>query len=119
MTRIPQGPTSGQDTATPATKLTVPAEVVAEADRDLDALDDLLGPPTERRSRALSRLAVRSDGVALISLEDAAALNLEGREVVSMMVLSDDERAFVLDSAQEFLDDRASRVLGKLPRRST
>jgi len=118
MTRIPHGPTSGQDTATPATKLTVPADVVEEANRDLDALDELLGPPTERRSRSLSRLALRSDGVALISLEDTEGLNLEGREVVSMMVLTDDERAFVLDAARECLDEHASLVLGKLPRRT-
>lgn len=118
MSHVPEAPKSGQVNVTSIPRLTLPPEVVAEANRDLDALDELLGPPTERRHRALSRLAVRSDGVCLISLDDAADLNLEGREVVSMMVLNDDEREFVFESAREFLDDRASRVLGKLPRRN-
>lgn len=118
MATVKDGPSSGQRLSTSAPTDPLPPEVIADCERAWDELDDLHGPPTERRSRALSQLAVRSDGVALISLEDAADLNLEGRELQTFMVLRDDERVFVLDSAREFLDDRAARVLGKLPRRT-
>ena len=119
MPTVEQGPKSGQRPSASTPTEPLPPEVIADCERAWDELDEHDGPPTERRSRALSSLAIRSDGAYLVSTEDAADLNLEGRELQMFMVLHDDERAFVLDSAREFLDDRAARVLGKLPRRTT
>jgi hypothetical protein len=66
--------------------------------------------------RAVSHLAVRHDGVLLVSLEDAVGCDFTGREVVSYLVLVPEEAARVRFSVEEGAYAAAAVILGKLPR---
>jgi hypothetical protein len=66
--------------------------------------------------RVVSHLAVRHDGVLLVSLEDAVGCDLTGREVVSYLVLKPEEAARVRAAAEEGSYAAASVILGNLPR---
>ena len=118
MSTLHDGPKSGPVLSTPPIHLVVPADVIAEADRSLEAFDALMGdgPPTDRRA-PLSQVAVRSDGQLLISTEDAVGfVNLEGRTLQTFLVLTDEEALFVRESTHDHLSECAAHVLGKLPR---
>ena len=78
------------------------------------------GPPTSRINRlvmgARSQMAIRGDGALLVSLDDAAGLDLRGREKVSFLVLTPEDVAFAFPLIGAAQEDIASRVLGRLPR---
>ena len=69
-----------------------------------------------KSSRAISRVAVRHDGVILVSLEDAGDCDLTGREVVAFLVLTQEESAGVRDAVEEGAYSAAAFILGKLPK---
>jgi hypothetical protein len=66
--------------------------------------------------RVVSHLAVRHDGVLLVSLEDAVGCDLTGREVVSYLVLRPEESARVRSAGEEGAYASVSFILGKLPK---
>ena len=118
MNPVDQAPTSGQHIVASTPHLVVPADVIAEADRSLEAFDALMGdgPPTDRRA-PLSQVAIRSDGQLLVSTEDAEGVfSLEGRTLQTFLVLTDEEALFVRESTHDHLSECAAHVLGKLPR---
>jgi hypothetical protein len=66
--------------------------------------------------RVMSHLAVRHDGAILVSLEDAPDCDLRGREVVSCLVLTQEEAAGVRHAVEEGAYSAAARLLGALPK---
>jgi hypothetical protein len=66
--------------------------------------------------RIMSHLAVRHDGVILVSLEDAPDCDLSGREVVSCLVLTQEEAARVRFAVGEGAHSAAAHILGALPK---
>jgi hypothetical protein len=66
--------------------------------------------------RVMSRLAVRHDGALLVSLEDAPDCDLRGREVVTCLVLTQEEEADVRLAVEEGAYTAAARLLGTLPK---
>lgn len=65
----------------------------------------------------ISHVAVRDDGVLLVSLEDAGDRDLTGREVISFLVLTPEEGAHVRGTVEEGAYTAATSVLGQLPNR--
>jgi hypothetical protein len=126
MSHLDQGPKSGLVLSTPTPHLTVPADVVEAANRDLDALDDLLGPSpddepppsTERREIApVPRLGLRSDGAILLEVNsDVHEDDLKDREVIRYVTLKEDEASDALDRAQEGFSISAAKIVWQLAR---
>jgi hypothetical protein len=83
---------------------------------------DIIGKPEQlvkdsaESPRVVSHLAVRHDGVLLVSLEDAVGRDLTCREVVSYLVLRPEEAARVRSAAEEGAYASVSFILGDLPR---
>jgi hypothetical protein len=65
---------------------------------------------------AVSHLAVRHDGVLLVSLEDAVGCDLTGRELVTYLVLRPEEATRVRSAAEEGAYAAASFIFGDLPK---
>jgi hypothetical protein len=84
----------------------------------MDSIDNPKQPVKESAEspRHISRVAVRHDGVILVSLEDAGDCDLTGREVVMCLVLTQEEAARVRFSVEEGAYTAASFILGELPK---
>lgn len=100
-----------------------PSDIKA-VDDDLDALDDLLSTPKKARPKRRgdepppprSMLAIRVDGKLLVSVEDAEGHNLSGRELVTFMVLTDEEERQTRAELDDPFCEVAAGLIGRLPR---
>ena len=133
MCTVSNGPDEGQVTASPASYVRVAPASLAEAERAPDGLDILLSPPkppsdgdddgdreppTSRTpSPKLSHLAVRDDGVFMVTLDDAEDRDLSGREVIRCIALRVDEVALARSEANSAFAAVATQIIGALPKR--
>lgn len=123
MAKLPEGPHDGLETDPPSSAVRASSEIIAEADRIMDELDDLFDrePPTSRcpPPGPLSRLAVRlDDGAFLVSLEDAEGCDLSGRETITFIILTSEEKEHALPPVSDALFAAAANIVGRLPRRA-
>lgn len=65
----------------------------------------------------LSRFALRDDGAWLLSIEDAADRDLEGREVQAFLVLTQGETVRARKIADDGISAAAATVIAKLPKK--
>ena len=81
-------------------------------------------PPSARRPRSteppppLSRFALREDGAAMLSTEDAADRDLTGRECQTFLVLTSEETAQAREIADDGIAAAAARLIAGLPKRA-
>lgn len=131
---MPTVRTSEDDCKVPASSMRLSPELIAEGERVMNDMDALFAPPNPpndgdsdddepptSRSPAppLSHLALRDDGVVLLSLEDAADRDLSGRQVISFVVLTPEETAFARNEADAAFAGCASVLIARLPKRAT
>lgn len=82
-------------------------------------------PPSGRRRRKssgeppppLSRFALRDDGFLLLSIEDAADRDLDGRVLQTFLVQTEDEATDARRTAEDGISAAAAKLIGKLPKR--
>ena len=133
MGTLSNGPEEGQVTDPPASYVRIAPSSLVEAERKLEALDTLLyppkppsdgddgdgEPPTSRTpAPTLSHLAVRDDGVFMVTLDDAEDRDLSGREVIRCIALRFDEVALARSESNSAFAAVAARIIGALPKRA-
>ncbi len=73
---------------------------------------------TPDRPQSLSRFALRDDGALLLSLEDAEARDVEGREVIRFLVLTAEESERAKETAEHAFATAAAKAIARLPKRA-
>jgi hypothetical protein len=134
MGSLSNGPEEGQVTAPPASDVRIVPASLVEAERKLAELDALLSPPkppsdgdddgdreppTSRTpSPKLSHLAIRDDGLFMVTLDDAEDRDLSGREVIRCIALRVDQVALARSETNSAFAAIASQIIGSLPKRA-
>ena len=116
MSSVKKGPTSGQ--------VTDAAQGTEAAERGNGGWDHPVhgaggSPPSSRRKRPMSQLLMGANKRTYVSLEDIDIADVQGRTLVTVMLLEDEEH----EEAQQAFDDMqagvASSILGRLRKPTT